>query len=219
MVEGWVYSVVASIAAGYLVKSADDLADSGSTSLTGYIFAILYGMAIAAIFVFHPPLLPLWLGGLAGVVAAGKIDNPIHLTGVAVVAVLTFILPFELIVQHFALGYAAVFFVAAFADEKFQKSENPVLAMVSGRRLFLEIAAVLVTMHYVFLLGYGDYSFLLSILGFDAAYILSGYLAQRAGKQKRKEEREETVQVQEEQAPKIVSLPANAPGGRPPWMQ
>ncbi len=203
-------SIIASAAAGFLVKLADDHAEAGVTTSAAYALAILYGASIGAVCYFYPPMLTLWLAALAGVIAAGKIDSSIHLTGVATVGVSLFLISFDSLLSNIWLAYAIPFLLASFADERFHESENKLLRQIASRRLFLDAAVLLVTAHYTLLhipsngnaVAIEDYMFVITLFCFDIAYFIASRLSGRLVPKRplaAQDEEEQAVSVQTSQ--------------------
>ncbi len=216
MVEGWIISILASVAAGFLVKLADDYSEAGATNTVAYAYAILYGAAIGAVCYFYPPMLTLWLAALAGVIIAGKIDNSVHLVGVAVAGVSLFLIPVSTLMGNFWLAYAIPFFLASFADERFHESDNKLLRTIASKRLFLDIAAVLVTAHYALVYipsngdvaVIGDYMFAITLFCFDIAYLLASLVSKRIISRPPPQPKKEEQAPVQAQSSEVTSLPA-----------
>ena len=152
---------------GALVKIVDELSDKRN-KLAAYLFGAAYGIVIGHL-ISSASFSMLFLGALIAQVVARKIDKGSHMLGFlfAIMATAYFGVP------NLEVFPLLVFFALAFLDEQEFKG---FLGKITEYRVFLKLGAL------TFVL-FGRVDYLVSVLLFDAAYLVAEKLAERLQKQ------------------------------------
>jgi len=148
---------------GFLIKLCDEISDTKLKLPAGLLLALFYG-AIIAYMISYTSLSSLWLATVAAMIVTGKLDK-LHIYALGSLVPALIFLP----LNSFVLAYFIVFFVAAVIDEL-------EINFLGGRRFVLDLAALGIS------LISGNWLYFVSIVSFDAAYVLAGYAANKERK-------------------------------------
>lgn len=151
--------------AGSFVKLSDNLADRQKqigfwAVLLGVVYGALLGLLVAESIEFAT----IGVGVVAAVILAGKVDNIMHLLGLAALAAVVAVLGFPGV----EVVLLAVFTVLAIADEVLgdfaERKVKGFWGRVLGARLVLDAGALVVS------LATGVWAYFIAILLFDIGY-------------------------------------------------
>jgi len=157
--------------AGVAVKIADQFSDSfKKENYIGIFFGLIYGVLLGYTMAVNEIVATVFLGVIAGVAVTKKLDSFSHLIGLFVI-IFTIIFLGNFQPEIFI---ALIFFIAIFADEKFNdyfdktkgKIMNKLLKIIAKYRLASHIITIIISLVLVQPLYW------FSLLSFDLGYQL-----------------------------------------------
>ncbi len=151
---------------GSLAKIADMYADGLSIgSRVSYIIGGIYGFLLSYMMASFPVLSPLVIAVVLGVLLAGKIDSPVHYTGIGCMIIFSIIMgigPVDVILVLFFLSMSAADEIGN--DIVDRKRLSGVLAVFFRMRLTMEVGTFMIS------LLTGEWLFFISMVAADAGY-------------------------------------------------